>query len=92
MAKHTLKILSCLKMIWLKNLGDEENKLSNCSLKCVSNLEISKWEKARPMVPYMTFLAGSDLFIVTQHATQPRFTCSKSTIDTIEKGVKYFQS
>ena len=31
-------------------------------------------------------------FSVLKFATQLTFTCSKSTIETIEKGVKYVQS
>ena len=31
-------------------------------------------------------------FKIIYQATQPAFTCSKLTIDTVEQGVKYVQS
>ena len=31
-------------------------------------------------------------FKVNEHATQPAFTCSKLTMETLEQGVKYIQS
>ena len=33
-----------------------------------------------------------DLLIAKLHTSQPAFTCSKLTIETLEQGVKYVQS
>ena len=44
--------------------------------------------------PYLHPRSLSEVFIIVnlRHVTQLTFTCSKSTIETLEKGVKYVQS
>ena len=37
-------------------------------------------------------LANQIAGFLNQQHTQPTFTCSKSTIETLEKGVRYVQS
>ena len=39
-----------------------------------------------------TLYVNKKLFVLNKTTSQPAFTCSKSTIETLEQGVKYVQS
>ena len=44
------------------------------------------------MSPLLSYLVHLHLLDQTQQDTHLTFTCSKSTIETVKKGVKYVQS
>ena len=58
-----------------------------CFMKCPWNC--ISWNALKEMFHSVYFPAENQISISTSQLT---FTCSKSTIETLEKGVKYIQS